>query len=102
MSDHPHRGLAVSTRQQVLVLYLSSTSLEGNVAGWAFYNGLEEDLYYDDDTPPYETGVAALKDGWRMISYPTLHDIDRKGGEHDLGYFKNEFVFEKLISESAK
>ena len=80
------------------MLYLSATSLEGSVTGWAFYNGLEEDLYYDDDTPPYKTGLDALKDGWRMISYPTLEDIDRRGGEHDLGYLKNEFVFEKMTS----
>lgn len=98
MNDHPHRGAPVDTRQQVLVLYLSSSNLESTVTGWAFYDGCDDGTLLDDDTPPYETGLEALRDGWRMIRYPALANPDRQGGEHDLGYFCNEFVFEKVLS----
>lgn len=97
MEDHPHRGAQVAERQQILVLYLGSTNLESEVTGWAFYNGAGPEEYVDDDTPPYATGLEALKDGWRLIRYPMLLDHDRRGGEFDLGYLKHEFVFEKVL-----
>ena len=54
------------TRQQVLVLYLSTSALDSGVVGWSRYDGTgsTNPTTGDSDEPPYETGVAALRDGW--------------------------------------
>ena len=53
------------TRQQVLVLYLGTSALDSAVVGWSLYDGTGRatPTTGDSDEPPYETGVAALRDG---------------------------------------
>ena len=50
-------------RQQVLVLYLSNSALDSSVIGWSLYDGAGKDAHTtgDSDTPPYRTGLEALK-----------------------------------------
>jgi hypothetical protein len=50
----------------------------------------------DADAPPYRTGLAALKDGWRLIQASQLLPHPR-GEEFDLAYLKYEFFFEQLV-----
>lgn len=66
------------TRQQVLVLWLASSALDSNVLGWAFYDGAAGAGPGLDGEPPYDTGVAALVDGWRLLQMsPLLPQIGR-------------------------
>ena len=51
----------------------------------------------DSDEPPYETGVAALQDGWRLIQCAPLMP-PYPGHEYDVSFLKHEFVFEKLVT----
>lgn len=89
----------MSTRQQVLFLYLASSALDGPVVGWSRYDGdrpgptppVEEKA-----TPPYRTGVDALRDGWRLIQASALHP-PAPGAERQTSYLKHEFVFERLV-----
>jgi hypothetical protein len=85
-------------RQNVLVLYLKNSALDSPVLGWARYDGDGETLRMagDDDTPPYATGLAALKDGWRLFQASQLLPHPR-GEEFDLAYLKYEFFFEQLV-----
>lgn len=85
-------------RQQVLVLYLKNSALDSAVAAWALYDGTgrERRMSGDADEPPYGTGLAALQDGWRLIQASPLLD-HRAGDEFRTGYFKYEFLFERLI-----
>ena len=85
-------------RQKVLVLYLANSALDSPVIGWAVYDGTGETLHMagDADTPPYATGLAALKDGWRLIQASQLLPHPR-GEEFDLAYLKYEFFFEQLV-----
>ncbi|MBZ0291935.1 MAG: hypothetical protein K8L99_05135 [Anaerolineae bacterium] len=84
-------------RQKILVLYLSNSALDSNVRGWSIYDGTGKNPHTtgDSDTPPYETGLDALKDGWRCIQFPLLIP-PYPGMEYTTSFQRNEFVFEKL------
>ena len=87
-----------STRQKVLVLYLANSALDAPVIAWALYDGTGESLRMagDEDQPPYPTGLAALRDGWRLFQASQLLPHPR-GEELDLAYLKYEFFFEQLV-----
>lgn len=88
----------MAQRQQVLVLYLASSALDTGVIAWAFYDGTGEHrrMAGDEDTPPYKTGLEALKDGWRLIQASQLQPHEA-GSEFATAYLKYEFFFEKLV-----
>lgn len=87
-----------TNRQQVLVLYLSTSALDSPVIGWANYDGTSqsEPTTGDSDDPPYQTGVQALRDGWRLLQAAQLIP-PFPGHEYDVSFLKHEFFFEKLI-----
>jgi hypothetical protein len=89
--------MTASNRQQVLVLYLETSALDGRVVGWSFYDGTgrERHMAGDADEPPYPSGLAALLDGWRLIQASPLLPHTH-GDEFRTGYLKYEFFFEKL------
>ena len=91
-----HAGQA-ALRQQVLVLYLSSSALDATVVGWSVYDGTGRTTPTtgDSDTPPYETGLDALKDGWRLFQAAQLLP-PQPGHEYDVSFLKHEFFFEKF------
>lgn len=84
-------------RQQVLILYLSNSALDSPVRGWTVYDGTGRSMPTtgDSDTPPYETGLDALKDGWRVIQFPQLIP-PYPGTEFSTSFHQHEFIFEKL------
>jgi hypothetical protein len=84
-------------RQKILVLYLKSSALDSPVASWALYDGTGKENHTtgDGDTPPYETGLDALKDGWRVIQFPQLIP-PYPGLELTTSFQHNEFIFEQL------
>ena len=85
-------------RQQVMILYTMMSALDTPVVAWAFYDGTGETRHMsgDCDEPPYATGLAALKDGWRLIQASPI--VNRPtGDEFRTDYLQYEFFFEKLI-----
>lgn len=86
-----------SLRQKVLTLYLSTSALDSMVLGWAIYDGTGKEQFTtgDNTEPPYETGLDALQDGWRLIQHPTLIP-PYPGEEYSTSFMKYGFVFEKL------
>jgi hypothetical protein len=84
-------------RQQVLVLYLADSALDSGVVGWSLYDGTGRELPVtgDEDTPPFETGLDALKAGWRVIQFPQLIP-PYPGLEYSTSFLKHEFIFERL------
>jgi hypothetical protein len=84
-------------RQKVLILYLSNSALDSPVKGWTIYDGTGQDSFTtgDSDTPPYETGLDALKDGWRVIQFPQLIP-PYPGLEYTTSFHQYEYIFEKL------
>jgi hypothetical protein len=84
-------------KQRVLVLYLASSGLDANVVGWSSYDGTgrTDPTTGDGDEPPYQTGVDALRDGWRLFQASQLIP-PYPGHEYDVSFLKNEFWFEKI------
>ena len=87
-------------RQQVMVLYTSSSALDTRVIAWAFYDGTGEHRHMtgDEDEAPYATGLDALLDGWRLIQASPLIS-HMKGNEFRTDYLKYEFFFEKMVGK---
>lgn len=90
--------LAPVLRQQVLVLYLLNSALDSYVVGWSRYDGTGRTVPTtgDSEEPPYETGLDALKDGWRLIQASQLIP-PYPGHEYDVSFLKHEFFFEKIV-----
>jgi len=88
---------ASALRQQVLILYLDTSGLDGEVIGWSRYDGTlrTRPTTGDGGEPPYPTGVAALADGWRLIQAAQLVP-PHPGHEYEVSFLKHEFIFEKL------
>lgn len=79
------------------MLYLTTSALDSKVIGWALHDGHAPNANGpgDNDEPPYETGVDALADGWRLIQASPLLAAPR-GQEFQTDYLKYEFFFEQL------
>lgn len=92
----------LAAKQQVMVLYLKNSALDTEVIGWSFYDGTgrEEHMAGDQATPPYRTGLHALKDGWRLIQASPLTS-QQAGAEFMTDYLKYEFFFEKLVGDES-
>lgn len=85
-------------RQNVLVLYLETSALDSRTIAWSIYEGASKARHDagDADSPPYDTGLAALRDGWRLFQASQLQQ-HAAGDEFRVGYLKYEFFFEKLL-----
>ena len=85
-------------KQQVLVLYLATSALDSQVVGWASYDGTgrTKPTTGDGDVPPYESGLDALLDGWRLFQASQLLP-PYPGHEYDTSFMKHEFFFEKVL-----
>lgn len=92
----------MAIRQNILILYLSASTLGARVIGWSSFDGTgaTETMAGDTDEPPYETGLAALRDGWRLIQMSPLIPHNA-GDEFTTSYLKYEFMFEQLIETDA-
>ncbi|MCJ1676654.1 hypothetical protein MTF65_04695 [Streptomyces sp. APSN-46.1] len=90
-------------RQQVLVLYSATSALDSHVVGWSLYDGTgrTSPTTGDSDEPPYESGVAALRAGWRLIQAAQLIP-PYPGHEYDVSFLKHEFFFERIVDARAE
>jgi len=86
----------MSARQQVLLLWLASSSLEGHVLGWSFFDGAAGAGPQLTADPPYGTGLDALRDGWRLLQMSPLNP-PVPGRERETSFLKHEFVFERVV-----
>lgn len=86
-------------RQQVLILYLDTSSLASRVVGWSSFDGASDvpGEAGDAPQPPYATGLDALRDGWRLFQASQLMPPVR-GQEYGTSFQKFEFFFEKVVT----
>ena len=79
-------------RQQVLYLRASGSALDSPVIGWAFHDGTDgAGPQLPDSSPPYATGVDALRAGWMLLQSAQLVPPS-PGEEHANAYLEYEFV----------
>ncbi len=85
-----------AVRQQVLQLWLASGALDTNVTAWAFHDGTDgQGPALPDASPPYRTGVEALRDGWCLIAVPGMVPTGEETSELASG-----FTFERRVELS--
>ena len=94
-------GLQHGSRQEVLVLYLATSSLRSDVISWSRYDGScsDEPDTGEEFEPPYRTGLDALRDGWRLFAASPLQPA-YPGTEYLTSHHKFEFFFERLVPAS--
>ena len=90
----------MAVRQQILVLCLSHADPGAGVCAWSRYGAADGDTGRagDQDQPPYDTALAAMRDGWRLLQYPVAR-TPAPGEEFRLGFLKHEFVLERLVEQ---
>jgi hypothetical protein len=89
-------------RQQILILHLANPSLESNVVAWAIYDGAkaksEPQMNTGDAaTPPYESVLDAMREGWNVLQLPVL-PMYQSGNEHELGHLPYEYTLERKVN----
>lgn len=84
-------------RQQVMFLWTADSSLLSRVIGWNIHDGNDPDL--DHPELPYERGVDALADGWRLIQSSALNTRS-SDDVHVAGVLEFEWVFERVVPRS--
>ena len=84
-------------RQKLLVLYAHSPDLNSRTVAWSMYDGTgrEQHTTGDSEEPPYESVVAAMLDGWRVIQFPQQYPA-YPGMEYNTSYLRYEYILEKL------
>ncbi len=77
-------------------MWLASASLDSRVLGRSVFDGSDGAGPGVADDPPYQTGVDALRDGWRLIQMsPLIAPVP--GHERETSFLKHEFVFERMV-----
>jgi hypothetical protein len=91
--------IETDVRQQVMVLYLGGSALDGRVVAWSVYDpaGTAAGEIGEEDEPPYRTGLEALQDGWRLLSMSQMLPPAR-GLEYSTDHHNFEFVFQRLVA----
>ena len=69
---------------------------------WSMFDGTgrEPHMAGDADAPPYESVLAAMKDGWRGMQVPPLVPA-YPGQEHQTAFLRFEYVLERMVDLDA-
>ena len=80
--------LATSPRQLVLYLYSKSTNMRSALASWKLYDVTKpEEPTLPSQQAPYESVLAAVGDGWRIVQFPDAKLYAYQGVDNDyLGF----------------
>ncbi len=86
-------------RQQILILHLESGDLGSEAVAWALYDGaLPADAVQmqtgSEYEPPYDSVLAAMRDGWRVFQASPLPERSAATGT---GQLANEFWLERNV-----
>ena len=72
--------LLAEPRQQVLYLYGKSTNMRSPLASWALYDPTQPQTpALPSAEPPYESVLAAVADGWRVVQFPHRQALRVRG-----------------------
>lgn len=80
-------------RQQLLFLWTADSNLDAKVVAWTFHDGTDPSADMAD--APYDRGVDALRDGWRLVQAAPLTNRPA-GDEHQHGVLEFEWMFERI------
>ena len=82
-------------RQELLFLYSENADLASSVVAWSRYSGAGRTYRSgDSDEPPYDSVVAAMVDGWRVLQVSQQLPAP-PGAEHTTAFLKFETLLER-------
>ena len=83
-------------RQRILYLNAVSRSLRAPVVGFAVHEPVESDPPQIEVGVeiPYETVHSAIRDGWRVVSFPAQR---ADGDPEAVGIFGYEFILDRIV-----
>ena len=88
--------LLTEPRQQILYLTAASTNMRSGVVGWVLYDPTSVHApSLPVNEPPYESVLAAVADGWRIVQFPISSLYEYNNFEND--YIGFDFILEKWI-----
>jgi hypothetical protein len=91
------RAAPSTGRQDLLYLQASNTSVQSGVHGMLLVqHGEVSEGPPDPDDWPYKTVLDAIRDGWRVISFPNLALLLDDSSTYGLGC---EFILEKWVPD---
>ena len=84
-------------RQKILILYSGTPDLRSSIGAWAIYDGTGKERHTtgDSETPPYNSVLAAMRDGWRVVQFPQQFPA-YPGMELSTSYLRFEYILEKM------
>lgn len=88
----------MAQRQQLMVLYLGTPDLASAVGAWSSWDGASDAISNAgaEDDPPYQSVLAAMRDGWRVIQFPQQWPA-YPGAEYETSYLRFEYVLERMV-----
>jgi hypothetical protein len=95
---NPPRVPNTMPHQQLLFLAVANPNPTSPVVAWSHFDGSGQThaMAGDSDSPPYETVLDAMRDGWRVLQAPQLMPAG-PGQEHETAFLKFEYVLERLV-----
>lgn len=105
-SDQLREGAVMrQNRQQLMFLCSYSPDLESAIVAWALYDGSlpKENLQMgtgSQSTPPYESVLDAMRDGWKVMQVPAIPK-EVRGHENEAGYLPWEYVLQREVEIDA-
>ena len=84
--------------QDIIVLFQTTPALDANVVAWARYEaskGVRIRDLGDEDEPPYNTAMEAMRDGWQVIQMSELKHRSAEEG-YELGPLPYQTVLSKF------
>ena len=88
--------LVEQRRQLVLYLYSKSSNMRSPIASWMKYDATQpQEPTLPSQEPPYESVLAAVAEGWRIVQFPDPKLYVYQGMDND--YLGFEFILEKMV-----
>jgi hypothetical protein len=89
-------AIVEESRQLVLYLNSKSSNMRSPVASWMLYDATQpQEPTLPSQQPPYESVLAAVADGWRIVQFPDIKRYTYQGVNND--YLGFEFILEKMV-----
>ncbi len=81
--------------QLVLYLYSKSTNMGSGIASWMLCDATKpQEPTLPSQEVPYDSVLAAVADGWRIVQFPDAKLYSYQGVDND--YLGFEFILEKM------
>jgi hypothetical protein len=81
--------------QRLLLLCTHNPDPHAPICAWSRFDPDKGPAVGQEDKAPYDSVMAAIRDGWRVIRFPAPIPA-YPGMELDTSYLKNEFVLERI------